>query len=124
MHPTHSDDILHGNSDLIYSDLKEHTESDAILAVDYFERYFELDYYTDIAQLLCKEILTMLGQYPHINQFHMVNFANDDKYEFLPSYNINPVFSKYPGLINHFNNQGNKKVFDKIDSWLQDINRV
>jgi hypothetical protein len=124
LHPVHSDDILHGDSDLIYNDLKDRSEVDAILAVNYFKRYFELDYYTDVAQLLCKEILTILGQYPHINQFHMVNFANNDNYDFLPSYNINTIFSKHAGLMNHFNDQGNKKMFDKIDSWLQDINQV
>jgi hypothetical protein len=103
--------------------LKEsYTELDAKIAVDYFERYFELDYYDDISQLLCKEILNLLGEYPNLSQFHIVNNANGIKYDLPEVYNINSTFSKNTGSMNHLNNQGNQIVFDKISHWLSSIN--
>jgi len=122
VHPVHANDPLHKDADLIYSDLKDRPESDTKIAVDYFERYFELDYYNDISRLLCEEILYILGEYPELNQFHMVNNANGIRYDIPCVYNINQTFSKHPGLINHLDDHGNQIVFDEISHWLTSLN--
>ena len=43
VHPIHHQDILHNNSDLLYSDIKEHSKNNPSLLpiVEYFENYFE-----------------------------------------------------------------------------------
>jgi len=120
-HPVHSADPLHKDSDLIYADLLEQPATkDVQLAIDYFERYFELDYYKDVSDLICMEILNTLGQYTHLNQFHLTNYISDTKYDFLPSYNLNKIFVQHRGLINHFDDQGNQILYNIIDTWLRD----
>ena len=120
-HPVHSNDLLHKDSDLIYADLLEQESTkDVQIAIDYFERYFELDYYKDISDLICMEILNILGHYQHLNQFHLTNYVNNAKYDFLPSYNINKLFAEHRGIINHLDDQGNQMVYNIIDTWLQD----
>ena len=117
-HPVHADNILHKDSDLIYNDLLAHDHPDCKLAVDFFERFFEIDYYQDISGLICREILNILGEYPHLNQIHLVNINKKKLYDFLPSYDINSIFTKYRGNINHLTDVGNQKMFEKIEQLI------
>lgn len=123
-HPIHKGDPLHGESDLIYSDISEHQDDpDALIGVKYFERYFDFDYYKDMANMCCMEILNTLGQYPHINQFHIQNFYNKHKYADLPEFfNINELLSKHPGNFGHLDDTGNKKLYNIITTWLNKVN--
>jgi hypothetical protein len=42
-HPVHSNDTLHKDSDLIYTDLLEQEPTDDVkIAIEYFKRYFEI----------------------------------------------------------------------------------
>lgn len=121
-HPIHSDSILHKNSDLIYADLLSHKDNvDVRIAINYFERYFELEYYKDISDLICMQILNILGEYSHLNQFHITNYTNNVKYKFLPSYNINKIFTQHRGEMNHLSDKGNQLVFNVIDKWIKSI---
>ena len=121
-HPIHYNDVLHKNADLIYKDVAYHQEDpNAAIAVKYFEQYFDLDYYNDIANLICLDILNILGDYPHLNQFHMENYTEQSKYPVLPSFNLNPFFIKHHGLMNHFDDVGNKKIFDVVKDWLNNL---
>jgi len=121
-HPIHTDSILHKDCDLIYTDLLAHKENkDCQLAVDFFERYFEIDYYQDITDLICKEILNILGEYSHLNQLHLVNINKKQLYDFLPSYDINWIFTKYRGGINdmnHLTSEGNKIMVKEIEKMI------
>lgn len=117
-HPIHSNNILHKDSDLIYNDLLEHDDEDSQLAVRFFERYFEIDYYQDICDLMCKEILNILGEYPNLNQIHLVNINKKRLYDYLPSFDINKIFAKHRGGIgcmNHLTNAGNQIMFEQIE---------
>jgi hypothetical protein len=122
-HPVHADNPLHKDSDLIYTDVLAHRDnSDADLAVKFFERYFELDYYQDIAELICKDILNILGEYAHLNQIHLVNINKKPLYNFLPYIDINPIFTKHrgpSGSENHLTDQGNQLVLDLLEKQLQ-----
>lgn len=120
-HPIHADNILHKDSDLIYTDLLAHpNNSDAKLAVNFFERYFEIDYYQDISELICREICNILGEYTHLNQIHLVNINKRALYDFLPSHDINPIFKRYRGDMNHLNDLGNQKMVELIDTIMAD----
>jgi hypothetical protein len=115
---------LHKDCDLIYTDLLAHKENkDCQLAVDFFERYFEIDYYQDITDLICKEILNILGEYSHLNQLHLVNINKKQLYDFLPSYDINWLFTKYRGGINdmnHLTSEGNKIMVKEIEKMIME----
>lgn len=124
VHPIHNNDPLHRYADLIYADIKEHasTNLDADIATKYYERYFDFDYYRDLSQLCCWEILNILGDYPHLSQFHIENYGNNHKYDMLPdSFNINNLLKKYYGDTCHLNEEGNKKLYNVITSWLNEI---
>lgn len=121
VHPVHADNILHKDSDLIYTDIIEHDDPDSQLAARFFERYFELDYYQYITELICKDMLNILGEYPHLNQIHLININKRSLYEFLPSYDINPIFRKYRGDINHLTDLGNQKMFEAVDNLIAEL---
>jgi hypothetical protein len=119
-HPIHENDPLHKNSDIIYADIKEHSEnSDAVLAAKYYERYFDFDYYNDISKMCCSEILNILGNYFLLDQYHIVNYNSKQKYDCLPeTLNINEIFSKHPGSTNHFDDTGNRLLYEKLCSLI------
>jgi hypothetical protein len=120
-HPIHADNILHKDSDLIYTDLLAHPDNkDCELAVKFFERYFEIDYYQDICDLICQKILNILGEYTHLNQIHLVNINKKQLYDFLPSYDINKIFTKCRGTTNHLNKKGNQMMYDQIEKSIQE----
>jgi hypothetical protein len=122
-HPVHSKDALHSNSDLIYADVKEHSNiADADLAARFYERYFDFDYHRDVANLCCQEILNLLGQHEYLNQFHIENHQNKHKYDCLSDMlNINQYLKKYPGKICHLSDEGNQLLFEHVNGWLKSI---
>jgi hypothetical protein len=118
-HPIHANKVLHKDSDLIYNDLLAHDDSDCKLAVKFFERYFEIDYYQDISNLICREILNILDQYPELNQIHLVNIKKKRLYDFLPGYyDINRIFVKHRGDMNHLTPTGNQLMFNQIEKMI------
>ena len=104
-HPIHSNDILHHNCDLIYSDLKEHKDEPLIQsAIDFYENLFDLDYACFIHDLIIKEICSK-----HKNLIN-ITFFNMNK----NMYNFEDVYLNNKGLINHMNDQGNLIIYNKI----------
>lgn len=122
-HPVHHNNSLHHSADLIYADLKdkEETSEDVKIAVQFFERYFDLEYQRDVANLICMEIMTTLGQFTHLNQFHLENHDSDFKYQDLPSWNWRPIFKSHRGDMNHLTSIGNRLVFERIQKYLNEI---
>jgi hypothetical protein len=64
-HPVHSNSPLHANSDILYQDVKYHSEFDKKLEplVSYFENYFDLDYAEFVHSLICEKITQLLEPY-------------------------------------------------------------
>jgi len=124
VHPVHHKDPLHHNADLIYADIKDHAanNADADVAAKFYERYFDFDYQKDMANLCCWEILSILSNYPHLNQFHIENYATKHKYDMLPdSFNINDLLKKHYGNTCHLDETGNKKLHNVITKWLDEL---
>jgi hypothetical protein len=120
-HPIHYRDPLYKSADLIYTDMLDHSaNTDCQLALGFFERYFDLDQAEEINNLICMEILNILGQYDHLNQLHLVNYITKNHYPNLPCYDLYPLFKKYRGNMNHFDEKGNRIMFDYVDTWLQE----
>lgn len=112
-HPIHKSDTLHKDSDLIYSDIKEHAKDNKNLIpiLNYFENYFDLEYSKFIHNLICKEIDNKLQNFPVL---HITSFDWDGLYKFNKIINFYKLFQKNKGLINHYNLEGNKKVFETL----------
>lgn len=119
-HPFHQS-VLHKNADLIYSDVEARADlPDAKLALDFFNRYFDLDHARDISNLICNEICNIISQ-TDINQFHIVTSTDPAEYPNLPSYNITSLFNSHRGVTNHLNKVGNNKMFNIVDHWLNTV---
>jgi hypothetical protein len=111
-HPLHYNDILHKNSDFIYSDVEYHKE---LSIVDYYEKYFDLDYAEFTHNLICKQIDEITKDYPVL---HITSFNWKGLYKFPAMISFKQVFEKHQGLINHYNDTGNQIVFEKLKAHL------
>ena len=113
-HPVHAGDVLHNNSDLIYKDIKEHSKTNKKLSVlvDYFENYVDLTYLEFIHSLIVKEIKTLVKDF---NVLHISHQNNPSLDQYI---NFSDVFNAHPGLINHYDDQGNFIVYSKIAGFV------
>lgn len=112
-HPVHHSDPLHCNSDLIYNDVKEHsnTNKELVPVVEYFEQHFDVDYARFMHNLLCEHIENMLEPYDTI---HASGIDYDELYQFSNMIKFNDVVLKNLGSINHCNSIGNKIVYNTL----------
>jgi len=115
-HPIHHNDVLHGHSDLIYSDLVAHvdTHPEIASAVDFFEQYFDTQYADFVHTLICKEIERMTQGLPVL---HMINF--EQQYAFTPAVDFTALFRTNRGLINHYDSLANQKIYAQLKNLLQ-----
>jgi hypothetical protein len=110
-HPIHSKDILHSDCDFIYNDIKANEEQHPELGsiVDYFEKYFDQDYAKFVHNLICEKIEKMVDG---CRVIHLINF--EDQYKFKNSMDFTSVFRTNRGLMNHFDEDGNKYVYQRL----------
>jgi hypothetical protein len=114
-HPVHFDDLLHHSSDLIYSDIIEHSKTNKQLLVitEFFEQYFDLDYARFVHNLICEKIDIMTA--PHQTKtLHLSNIEWKDLYKFDGMLNFKSVVDTHGGLINHYSDYGNCIIYDTI----------
>jgi hypothetical protein len=118
-HPIHYNDPLHKNCDLIYTDIKEHVIKDKSLQpmVEYFEKYFDFDHAKYMHGLLCEKIQNLL-QPVQDRVLHISNIEWEDLYQFPNMINFAYLFETNKGLMNHFDSEGNKIVYNKVKSLL------
>ena len=116
-HPVHYGDKLHHNSDLIYTDLKEHskTNNNLLSILNYYENYFDLDYASFIHNLICEKIDNITKDF---NVLHITNLNWNNLYIFPNMVFFENLFKKHRGLINHYTDEGNQIIFNKIKSYL------
>lgn len=111
-HPIHSKDILHHNCDFIYSDIKEHVDNPEVkCVVDLYEKYFHVDYAIFVHELIVKEINLLCPNAINITFFD--SFNKD-------SIQLEDIFLKNRGNMNHLNEMGNKMVYNKITKLLNE----
>lgn len=111
-HPVHSKDTLHKNSCLLYTDVLEHLPDHPELkpVVEYFEKYFDVEYMEHMHNLLLREIEELC---PY-RTLHVSHIDWKNLHQFENFINFKDVFQKHRGSINHYNDVGNKLVYDKI----------
>ncbi len=109
-HPRQATDNIHGDCDLLYSDVKylAKTNKDYQSVLTYFEQFFSIEYAEFSYELLVNEIVRELGQCPVLHLTHQRS-----KLPF-PVTDFSKTYKKYPGVINHYNDKGNQMVFEQI----------
>ena len=112
-HPIHFNDPLHKDSDLIYSDIKEHKELSTIK--NYYENYFDLEYAEFIHNLMCKQIDELTKLY---SVLHITSFDWNKLYKFPNMLSFENVFNTHRGDMNHYDAIGNQIVYEKIKTHL------
>ncbi len=118
-HPAHFKDVLHGDCDFIYNDVKANAEKFPELdsVVDYFENYFDNEYANFVHNLICGKIETVTNAWP-CKVIHLINF--DNQYKFKNNLNFVSVFASNRGSMNHFDEEGNVYVFNRIVRRLEE----
>jgi hypothetical protein len=120
-HPVHHDDPLHCNADLIYTDIREHakTRPELDCIVEFYTRYFDLDYAAFTHNLICEKIQQVLEPFPG-RVIHSTNLPRDGLYVWPDMvYFTDLMDPRYKGAMNHYNDTANRMVFDRIMSLLQ-----
>lgn len=114
-HPVHHNDVLHKHSDLLYADIAEHVKQNKSLIsiLDFYEKYFDLEYATFVHNLMCKEIEQHLKQF-NVPVLHITNIDWNGLYKFNNSIDFNWLFQKHRGLINHYDDEGNKIIYETV----------
>jgi hypothetical protein len=107
-HPNRVDDVLHGHCDLLYSDIEElaKTNPEYLSAVEYFKKFFSLEYADFCHKLILDKINALLENRQAIHLSHIVQTTN--------SINFSDLFKTHRGLINHYNDEGNQIIYKKI----------
>lgn len=118
-HPVHYSSVLHKNSDLIYSDIKEHSVTNKKLQpiIDYFENYFDVDYAQFTHTLICKEIDALLSTFEG-KTIHLTGFDWATLYQFKDLQVFANIAIHDQGLANHFDLAGNEKVYQTVKRLL------
>ena len=112
-HPIHYNDILHKNCDLLYSDIKEHLDKniELISICIFFEKYFDFESAIFNHRLICKEIDLLTKSN---NTTHISNIDWKDLYQFKDMLNFYNLFRTNRGSVNHYNDNGNIKIYNAI----------
>jgi hypothetical protein len=123
-HPIHNNDVLHKNSDLIFSDIEHHVKSSffkslvnksLLTAYNFFVYHYEKEYqeavyqafrYKIAEQLKNKNSLVLVFDKQVIGkETNMMDFSN--------------LFEQDPGSINHLSEESNKIVFDSLVNMIE-----
>lgn len=105
--PVHINNPVHRNSCFIYSDVKEHELS---CVTEFFEKYFDIEYAEHIHNLLLKNIENICPNHT----IHITSFKWDRLYKCSNWVDLNKVFSSYRGEVNHYNDEGNNIVYNRL----------
>jgi hypothetical protein len=101
--PLHVTSQTHQNCDLIYQDVKLATKTEFTQNVTwYFENIFNLEEADTIYSLLVEKMIAITSQ---CQSLHITFFENEKNNSVI---NLNSIWKKHPGSINHVDTNGNK----------------
>jgi hypothetical protein len=116
-HPVHFKDLLHQNSDLIYTDLKEHSKTNKTLLpiIEYFENYFNEDFAKFTHTLICEKIDQLLQGHTAL---HLIHLDWNDLYKFDNMLNFQHLFKPNKGFMNHYNDSDNQSIMEVLEQYI------
>ena len=116
INPIHINDVLYKDSSFIYNDVKEHSLTDSSLKpiVDFFEKYFDLDYAEYMHNLTIKDIEKLCPD----NTLHLSHLEWKNLYKCSNHLDFNNLFYSERGNINHYTSKGNQIVYQTIKERL------
>lgn len=119
-HPLHQGDCLHGQCDLLYEDVKHAVEQrpDLQPAVKWFEQYFHLPAAEFTHNLICEKIDRHTAWKQSVWHARAVDWKG--LYRFNGGLDFSAVWKKHQGLINHFDSEGNQKIFEKFKELINE----
>ena len=114
--PIHISDPLYKDACFIYNDTKDHslTKSDLRPIIDFFEKYFDLDYAEYIHNLTLRDIEHICP----INTLHISHLKWENLHKFSNHIDFNKVFLNERGDVNHYTSKGNQIVYETIKERL------
>jgi hypothetical protein len=118
-HPLHHGDILHGSCDLMYEDIKNRQNKDLLPVVEYFEKWFDIEYARFVHQMIIDKEIQHLnthfaGSVLHVNNFGLEIITHDHQCK-----SFYKIFLQHNGPVNHFDYKGNSLVAREIISWIE-----
>jgi hypothetical protein len=110
--PIHLNNPAHKDSCFIYNDVKEHANTISNLAplVNFFERYFDLEYAEHVHNLILKDIEKLCPS----NTLHLSHLEWKNLYRFSNHLDFNSIFLSHRGQSNHYDLEGNEVVYNTI----------
>jgi hypothetical protein len=109
--PLHLNSSTHRECDLLYQDVKHADSTKFTQNVRwYFENVFDLEQANTIHNLLIEKIVDLTA---HHQSLHL-SFFEDEKN--ININNLNSIWKKQPGSINHLNKTGNEQVANFIET--------
>jgi hypothetical protein len=110
--PVHQNSKVRPNCDIIFSDIENRNDSFSVMAQNYFKFVFDIEYYTAIHNLLCKEIHFLTKSIPTI---HITHFDYHDLYQFDDKLiNFYQHWLAHKGNTNHYSFDGNQYVASQL----------
>ena len=120
-HPLHTKSRLHGNCDLIYSDLLASESDNTVVktALSYYEQIYDREYYRDLYRMMQSTINQWCAGYPVL---HLCFLNNDCDHPFDNYIDMSDIYQNSPGTVNHLSDQGNLDAFNRIQTWTESQN--
>lgn len=121
LHPLLEYDSVHGEADLIYSDISYHSSKlknffnlSLRAAKNFFDHHYDIEFFRKTSELYVKEINSILSGRNVITLNELLDLDHrqyDDYYR----KNTHSFLNEHKGLINHLTEQGNKLVFEMLE---------
>ena len=123
-HPIHSNDLLHGHSDLIFTDIEYHASRlrnwfnhSLKAAKGFFIHHYDMEFYDYVYNKIRDDIHTCLYDRPVLIVNHLPCLEPHKQPNLL---DFSDMLTTHPGLINHFSAEGNHIIYKKIRQYLDD----
>jgi hypothetical protein len=121
-HPVYSNNSLHCNSDLIYSDIEWHLENDTgnetlQAAKNYFDKIYDQTHQEDIYGLIQQQIERMLWG---SKRLHLTPLYDSNNRQLSSTINLKKLFKVEPGNANHYTHKDNSKIYNLVKEWIED----
>ena len=112
MHPIHHKNAIRSENDFLLADVEYHStyNKDMKLVKNYLDKFLDLDYQKKIYELLVNELKKIK------NSIH-ITFHDKTDTDMIEN-NLNEIWKKNKGDINHMNLTGNRQVADIVKGLL------